>query len=66
VRPGSQVEHFDGVVAKRCDEQALPRHIDGQMIDSPFYTRQFNRAYERERFLPRGRLHRDEEHSGGD
>ena len=39
----AQIEHFDGVVAERANEQSLPRSIECEMVDATFDFRQWER-----------------------
>jgi len=49
----AQIENFNGVVAKRANEQSLPRRIECEMIDSTFNSRQSDRLLEFNGFLLR-------------
>src|SRR5262245_52534832 len=55
------VEHFDGVVAKRGDKEPPRRCVERQVIDAALDARQLNGAELIQRLLAGWRLHRDDE-----
>jgi hypothetical protein len=42
----AHVEHFDGVIAQRADEQSFACGVEIEVIDPPFYSRQRDRLLE--------------------
>jgi hypothetical protein len=59
---GIYIEHLDGMVAKRGDEEPFPLHIGAEVIDAAIDIWQLNSACQRQRLLPTNAGHQERQY----